>query len=100
MSKTIQEQIEVMQHYANGGEVEYFDKKWKEWTIASTPNFNWAKIDYRIKEQKKTITIEKWLMKTGDRKSFFIVEGDKSYLENYNSQAEKVRLLEAYEVEV
>lgn len=98
--KTIQEQIEVMRHFANGGEIEYFDKKWEKWTIASTPNFNWAKTDYRIKEQKKTITIEKWLMKAGDKQSFFIAQGDKSYLESYHSQLEKVILLETYEVEI
>ena len=39
-------------------------------------------------------------MKTGDKQSFFIAQGDKSYLENYHSQVEKVKLLETYEVEL
>ena len=94
--KTIQEQIEVMQHYANGGDVEIFSND--KWVDAIKPGWNWNHCDYRIKEQKKAFIIEKWLMKAGDRKSFFIAEGDKSYLENYNSQVEKVRLLETYEV--
>jgi len=98
--KTIQEQIEVMQHFANGGEVEFYSDFNKRWEELSTPVWDWRSTDYRIKEQKKTVIIEKWLMKAGDKKSFFIAEGDKSYLENYNSQVEKVRLLETYEVEL
>jgi uncharacterized protein (DUF2237 family) len=96
MSKTIQEQIEVMQHYANGGDIEIFSID--HWVDAINPGWNWNHCDYRIKEQKKAVVIEKWLMKDGDKKSFFIAEGDKSYLENYNSQVEKIRLLETYEV--
>ena len=94
--KTIEEMIEVMQHYTNGGDVEIFSND--KWVDAIKPGWNWNHCDYRIKEQKKAVIIEKWLMKAGDRKSFFIAEGDKSYLENYNSQVEKVRLLETYEV--
>lgn len=96
--KSLKEQIEVMQHYANGGDIEIFSND--NWVDAINPGWNWNHCDYRIKKQKKAVIIEKWLMKTGDRNSFFIVEGDKSYLENYNSQVEKVRLLETYEVEV
>ena len=96
--KTIEEMIEVMQHYANGGEVEIFSND--KWVDAIKPGWNWYRSDYRIKEQKKAVIIEKWLMKAGDRKSFFIADGDKSYLENYNSHVEKVRLLETYEVEL
>ena len=96
--KTIQEQIQVMQHYANGGGVEIFSND--NWVDAISPGWNWNHCDYRIKEQKKAVVIEKWIMKAGDKKSFFIAEGDKSYLENYNSQVKKVRLLETYEVEI
>ena len=94
--KTIEEMIEVMQHYTNGGDVEIFSND--KWVDAIKPGWNWNHCDYRIKEQKKAVIIEKWLMKAGDKKSFFIAEGDKLYLENYNSQVEKVRLLETYEV--
>lgn len=95
--KTLQEQIEMMQHFANGGEVEYFDKKWKEWTIASTPNFNWAKIDYRIKEQKKTITIEKWLITTS-LNQHLIAEAEKQFF--VTAPHKQIKLLETYEVEL
>lgn len=96
--KTIQEQIAIMQHYANGGDIEIFSND--NWVDAINPGWNWTHCDYRIKEQKKTVIIEKWLMKAGDRKSFFIAEGDKSYIKNYNSQVEKVRLLDTYDVEL
>lgn len=100
MSKPTQEQIEVMQHFANGGEVECRSFNNEKYVITYCPTWTWDRVHYRIKEQKKTIAIEKWLMKTGDRKSFFIVAGDKSYIENYNSQVEKVKLLETYKVEL
>ena len=47
--KTIQEQIEVMQHYSNGGEIEYFCRG-LGWTREKCPVWNWSKFDYRIKE--------------------------------------------------
>lgn len=96
--KTIQEQIEVMQHFAKGEKVEYFDGT--RWDKKITDVFDWKNIDYRIKEPKKTITIEKWLMKAGDKKSFFVTDGDKSYFENYYTSNEKVKLLETYKVEL
>ena len=89
--KTIQEQIEVMQHYANGGGVEIFSNN--NWVDAISPGWNWNHCDYRIKEQKKTVIIEKWLCKDGDT-SYYIVET--SDISGY----EKVKLLNTYEVEL
>ena len=100
MSKTIQEQIEVMQHFANCGKIETKAFHNSNWIGVDFPKWDWSIQDYRIKEQKKNITIEKWLIKAGDRKSLFVVAGDKSYIENYNSQVEKIKLLETYEVEI
>ena len=93
MGRTIEEQIEVMQHFANGGEVEYFSNMYKGWTLVQKPFWDWHNIDYRIKEQKKIVTIEKWLCKSGDN-SYYIVET--SDISGY----EKVKLLETYEVEL
>ena len=59
--KTIQEQIEVMQYYANGGEVEIFSND--NWVDAINPGWNWNHCDYRIKEQKKTVIIESGYVK-------------------------------------
>ena len=89
--KTIQEQIQVMQHYANGGGVEIFSND--NWVDAINPGWNWNHCDYRIKEQKKTVIIEKWLCKDGDT-SYYIVET--SDISGY----EKVKLLNTYEVEL
>ena len=102
MSKTIQEQIEVIQHYANGGEIEMFtNEKWGDVTNSSFANWNFAKYDFRIKEQKKTITIEKWLLKTYSESRYDIAET--SNITDYVMGCigwEKVKLLETYEVEL
>lgn len=99
MSKTIQEQIEVMQHYANGGEVEFkhLQGNKEEWQLKTniTIGFDWSDKDYRIKEQKKTITIEKWLC-TNEIGDYFTVEIGK----NNTGECKKVKLIEAYEVEL
>ena len=89
--KTIEEMIEVMQHYTNGGDIEIFSND--KWVDAIKPGWNWNHCDYRIKEQKKTVIIEKWLCKDGDT-SYYIVET--SDISGY----EKVKLLNTYEVEL
>ena len=52
----LKEMIKVMQHYENGGEVEFKQKieddtKWR----LACPNWNWDSFGYRIKKQKVTI---------------------------------------------
>ena len=93
MSKTIQEQIEVMQHFTNGGEVEYYENK--KWFKVSVPTWDWYNYDYRIKEQKKTITIEKWLCIFYDGE-YRVVDSSDISLTN----VDRVKLLETYEVEL
>lgn len=98
MGKTIEEQIAVMQHYTNGGEVEMLSAFDKLWYPIKEPCFNWLDYDYRIKEQKKTVIIEKWLMQ-GDTDCYFILEGNTSYFESF-IKFTKVKLLDTYEVEL
>lgn len=102
MSKIIQEQIEVMQHYANGGNIEIFtNEKWGDVTNSGFANWNFAKYDFRIKEQKKTITIEKWLLKTYSEARYDIAET--SNITDYVMSCigwKQVKLLETYEVEL
>ena len=100
MAKDLKEQIQIMTHYLNGGDVEFYSDFNKRWEESSTPVWDQRSTDYRIKEQKKTVIIEKWLMKAGDKKSFFITDGDKSFFENYYTSNEKIKLLETYEVEL
>lgn len=101
--KTIEEQIKVMQHYANGGEVEYRQRSfnnnnmWELMTEIKEIQFNFADFDYRIKEQKKTLTIEKWLYKNKDNE-YFVFEGCLKYIGLI--KYEKVKLIETYEVEL
>ena len=93
----LNEMIKVMQHYENGGEVECkseFDSGWEE---CHSPIWDWSLYDYRIKEQKQKVVIERWLIKDNDGR-FFIKEGDKRYM-SYNFR-HKVKLLETYEVEI
>jgi len=46
--KTIQDIIKVMQHFANGGEVEC--RTARDWFNAPNPSWNWGSADYRIKQ--------------------------------------------------
>ena len=92
-----EEMIKVMQHFADGGEVEYAEIGFDEWKIANKPCWNWSDYKYRIKEPKQKITIEKWLLKDNNG-DFFIREGDKNHIEY--AFRNKVKLIESYEVEL
>ena len=48
---TIQQQIEVMQHFADGGKVEILDEHRNEWIDAPKPRWDWISYDYRIKPE-------------------------------------------------
>ena len=91
----LKEMIKVMQHFADGGEVECSIKEENNWINFSSYCWNWETRDYRIKETKQKVTIEKWLFrdKQGD---FLVIEI--SNADNYK-QYEKVKLIESYEVE-
>ena len=98
----LKEQIEIMTHYLNGGDVEYSEDCFK--TIKGESNnknrlglsWDWNEFDYRIKPEKQKVIIEKWLCrdKQGD---FLVIEI--SNADNYK-QYEKVKLIETYEVEL
>jgi hypothetical protein len=97
--KTLKEQIEIMTHFMNGGRVESIAVNgiFKSWEVEEKPSFSWGNFDYRIiKEEKKTITIEKWLLKEINgcysvlQVSPEIAKGDSSF----------IKLLETYEVEL
>ena len=87
--------IKVMEHYANGGEVEFKHKKDDDtnWRL-SCPSWDWVTYRYRIKQPK--IIIEKWLCR--DK------EGDYAVIESSNIDKfityTKVKLIKIYEVEI
>ena len=97
MAKDLKEQIEIMTHYLNGGEVECVEKGNDNWEIVTKPLWDWDTYDYRIKDEKQKVTIEKWLCrdKTG---KFVVVETSK--IEEYEHIYKKVSLLESYEIEL
>ena len=95
MAKDLKEQIEIMTHYLNGGEVECVEKGNDNWEIVTKPLWNFDDFEYRIKEPKQKVTIEKWLVKDTDG-VYRIIETsmtDKLYFK-------KIKLLDTYEVEL
>lgn len=98
----LKEMIKVMQHYENGGEVEYSEDYFK--TIYGESNsknrmglsWDWARFSYRIKKQKQKVTIEKWLLKD-DEDNYYVVQT--SNIDIFNDDT-KIKLLETYEVEL
>lgn len=102
--KTIEEQIAVMQHFANGGEVEYYNRNEDIWQLKDMGNFNWKSVDYRIKEQKQTVNIERWLLSCNETDKHYNLIVETSNIENYifdwSNAYKKVKLLDSYEVEI
>lgn len=52
---TTEEMIAVMQHYADGGDVEFTIGNDPLWAIATQPNWDWPNVDYRIAVTKPSI---------------------------------------------
>ena len=101
MAKDLKEQIEIMTHYLNGGEVEFSDDNFE--TVMGKANkeddgklcWNWDEFDYRIKEPKQKLTIEKWLCRDYHEKFIVIETTD---IDEYYYK--KVKFIESYEVEL
>ncbi len=57
--KTLKEQIEVMQHFEDGGKIDYQDGglPWVPWGFKESPSFNWNRYDYRIKKELRVIWV-------------------------------------------
>ncbi len=92
----LKEQIEIMTHYLNGGEVEATSRGELFWDKVTAPCWDSDAFDYRIKEQKQKVTIEKWLIKDVNSSVHLIIES--SDVDKYKLY-EKVKLIESYEVE-
>ena len=115
--------IKVMQHYADGGGVECSSKGRGIWNTLSNSDhyWNWQTMDYRIKQQKQKVTIEKWLMQNtideeyriksekqkvtiekwlcSDKQGSLVVI-ETTNIEEYTYITKKVKLIESYEVEI
>ena len=93
----ISEKINVMQHYEAGGEVELKRKNENDTKWSTTfPTWNWTDYEYRIKEPKQKVIIQKWLCRDRDG-NFIIIE--MSHIDEFEHY-EKVKLIESYEVEL
>ena len=95
----LKEMIKVMQHYENGGEVEFAlqNDNSDKWTLPCSPSWNWDTLKYRIKEPEQKATIEKWLMQSTIDKEYRIIE---TSLVDKIVHFKKVKLIETYEVEL
>ena len=99
MSKIeLKEMIKVMQHFEEGGDVEYTIKKELEvhWATVTSPSWDWAYFEYRIKEQKQKVTIEKWLCRDNEGVYAVIKSSNVDKFKRYD----KFKLIESYEVEL
>lgn len=104
----LKEMIKVMQHYDNGGDIEYSEDNFK--TILGESNkedsdgdlcWDWYNFKYRIKEQKQKVTIEKWLLQDKKTKEYYTLESDNIELSLKDLVPnEKIKLLDTYEVEL
>ena len=99
MAKDLKEQIEIMTHYLNGGDVEYSVKEddCSSWTKCVNPLWDWLDYNYRIKKPKQKVTIEKWLMQSTIDKEYRIIE---TSLVDKVVNFKKIKLLDTYEVEL
>ena len=99
MAKTIRERIEVMQHYENGGTIEHVEMGFDDWEVASHPTWNWYDYEYRIRHFKQKVMIEKWLIEDNNIKVVVETSDINSWLESFPT-AQKLKLIESYEVEI
>ena len=92
----LKEMIKVMQHYDNGGEVEFVERGYDDWETTDAPLWDWYNFDYRIKEPKQKVTIEKWLCRDNNG-GYIILEA--SNVDKYKHH-EKIKLIESYEMKL
>lgn len=99
MAKTIKEMIEVMEWFEEGGVIENNDPNNPFWGVCYCPNWDW-----RVKEIKQKVTIEKWLIEdisinTKGIKVVIETSDIDSWLKSF-PEAKKIKLIESYEVEI
>lgn len=100
MAKDLKEQIEIMTHYLNGGEIMYRvkDDEYSYWSKCVHPLWDWFEFEYKIKKQK--ITIEKWLIYDISDSEYFTIETSDISTACKGYYWEKIKLLESYEIEL
>ena len=99
MAKTVKEMIEVMEAYAKGAIIEYNDSNCPFWEAVTYPSWDWSRYDYRVKKPKQYITVEKWLIEDDNIKVVVETSDIDSWLKSFPT-AQKLKLIESYEVEI
>ena len=76
MINVSEDMIRVMQGYNKGQDVEFKSKNSNstEWSIIKSPTWNWEDFDYQIKEPKRKVTVEKWLLQSTIANEYRIFE--------------------------
>ena len=104
----LKEMIKVMQHYEDGGEIEYTHNKLNNVFGDAIKKhdgnlaWDWDTYTYRIIQPKQKVTIEKWLCEyvgceeLKGSKRFFIIEK----VVPFEVAGKKLKLIETYEVEL
>ncbi len=99
----LKEMIKIMQHFEDGGEIEFSDDNFK--TVLGKANkkddgdlsWDWEDFAYRIIEPKQKVTIEKWLC--SDKHGGLVVI-ETTNIEEYTYITKKLKLIKSYEVEL
>ena len=99
MAITIKEMINVMEWFEGGGTIECVEKGYDDWERTNNPYWNWYDYDYRIKEPKQKVTIEKWLVEENNIKVVVEASDIDSWLKPLPT-VQKLKLIESYEVEI
>ena len=97
----LKEMIKVMQHYDDGGTVEFSENGFKLGTANKKDDgllcWDWDTYTYRTIDEKQKVTIEKWLMQSTIDKEYRIFE---TSLVDTVVNFKKIKLIESYEVEL
>ena len=95
----LKEMIKVMQHFADGGDVLCRVKEDEnlQWYKCVNPLWDWFEFDYKIKEPKQIIIIERWLMQSTIDEEYRIID---TSLVDEVAHFKKIKLLESYEVDL
>ena len=99
MAKTIKEMVEVMEAYAKGGVIENNDPNNPFWGVCYCPNWDLSRYNYRVKKSNQNVMVEKWLIAMDDIKVVIEASDIDAWLKPFPT-AQKIKLIESYEVEI
>jgi hypothetical protein len=99
MAKPVKEMIEVKEAYAKGGVIENNDPNNPFWGVCYCPNWDWSRYNYRVKKSNQNVMVEKWLIAMDGIKVVIEASDIDAWLKPFPT-AQKLKLIESYEVEI